>query len=66
MARITIADLKFPHVVSSLPPEIATEIRDLILTPPEQTLMTFCQLSSSSVLHRWKGNDSSRYSQLIN
>ncbi|KAH7958655.1 hypothetical protein HPB49_003834 [Dermacentor silvarum] len=34
-ARITSKTSIFHHVVSALPPEIAAEIRDLILTPPE-------------------------------
>ncbi|KAH7944336.1 hypothetical protein HPB52_018453 [Rhipicephalus sanguineus] len=34
-ARVTAQTSKFHHVVSALSPEIASEIRDLILAPPE-------------------------------
>ena len=34
---ITQQRTKFDHIVASLAPEYATEIRDLILQPPEET-----------------------------
>ncbi|KAH7972389.1 hypothetical protein HPB52_011608 [Rhipicephalus sanguineus] len=34
-ACVTTQTSKFHHVVSALPPEIASDIRDLILAPPE-------------------------------
>lgn len=34
VARITSQSQKFNHLVSALPPEIATELRDLIVSPP--------------------------------
>ncbi|XP_077492083.1 uncharacterized protein LOC144102796 [Amblyomma americanum] len=34
IGRITTQARKFHHVVASLPPEIAAEVRDLLITPP--------------------------------
>jgi len=35
--NITVSRTKFDYVVASLAPEYATEVRDLLLTPPEET-----------------------------
>ncbi|KAK8757099.1 hypothetical protein V5799_000203 [Amblyomma americanum] len=34
IGRITTQAQKFHHVAASLPPEVAAEVRDLIITPP--------------------------------
>ena len=35
--RITAEKTRFDYVIASLSPEVATEIRDLVLKPPETT-----------------------------
>ena len=36
--KITSQSTKFEHVIASLPPQYATEVRDLILKPPATNL----------------------------
>ena len=40
--KITVEKTKFEYVIASLQPEFATEVRDLILDPPEENSSLYC------------------------
>lgn len=61
-ARITSQATKFHHVVASLPPEVAMEIRDLILSPPDD--QPFDKLRSE-LIKRTSASEQRRLQQLI-
>ncbi|KAH7968666.1 hypothetical protein HPB52_010578 [Rhipicephalus sanguineus] len=61
-ARLTAQTSKFHHVVSALPPEIASEIRHLILAPPETNPY---EKLSAELLKRTSSSERQRLQQLI-
>ena len=55
---ITAQKTKFDHIVACLAPEYATEVRDLILTPPADTpydALKLCLLRECFTSHRGIG-----------
>lgn len=54
---------KFDHVVASLSPEFATEVRDLILTPPEENAF---DVLKEQLVRRTVVSDQRRLQQLFN
>ena len=61
--HITQQRTKFDHVVSSLAPEVATEVRDLILSPPAST--PYDQLKQQ-LIKRTAATEQQRLQQLLN
>ncbi|XP_037501443.1 uncharacterized protein LOC119375336 [Rhipicephalus sanguineus] len=61
-ARVTTQTTKFHHVVSALPAEIASEIRDLILAPPETNPY---EKLSGELLKRTSSSERQRLQQLL-
>ena len=61
--NITAHETKFAYVISSLQPEIAQEVRDLLISPPETKSYTNLKTelikrtyfgAASSVAHLWR------------
>ena len=48
--NITLQSTQFAYVIASLPPDIAQEIRDLLISPPTEIPMMFYKLNLSAVL----------------
>lgn len=61
--RITAQKTKFEHVVASLTPEYATEVRDLILTPPDDTPY---DILKAQLIKRTEASEQRRLQQLFN
>ena len=61
--RITSEKTRFDYVIASLSPEVATEIRDLILRPPEATPYTILK---EQLIRRTAASEQRRLQQLFN
>ena len=61
--RITSQKTRFDYVIASLSPEVATEIRDLILKPPEATPYTVLE---EQLIRRTAASEQRRLQQLFN
>ena len=61
--RITPKKTRFDYVISSLSPEVATEIRDLILKPPETTPY---KVLKEQLIRRTAASEQRRFQQLYN
>ena len=61
--RITSEKTRFDYVIASLSPEVATEIRDLILKPPEATPYTVLK---EQLIRRTAASEQRRLQQLFN
>ena len=59
---ISVEKTKFDYLVASLPPEAATEVRDLILTPP--TDEPYTQLKTT-LIRRFDRSDQQKLQQLL-
>ncbi|PIK36447.1 hypothetical protein BSL78_26725 [Apostichopus japonicus] len=60
--RITSQDTKFAFVISSLQPEVAQEIRDILLTPPSKNRYDFLK---SELIKRTSQSEQKRLRQLL-
>lgn len=60
---ITVQQTKFDHVVASLSPEFATEVRDLILAPPAENPF---DVLKEQLVKRTAASDQRRLQQLFN
>ena len=61
--RITSEKTRFDYVIASLSPEVATEIRDLILKPPETTPY---KVLKEQLIRRTAASEQRRLQQLFN
>lgn len=61
--RITTQKTRFEYVIASLSPEVATEVRDLILKPPEGTPYTVLK---EQLIKRTAASEQRRLQQLFN
>ena len=61
--RVTAQRTKFDHVIASLSPEVATEIRDLILKPPEADPYSVLK---EQLIKRTAASEQRRLQQLFN
>ena len=61
--RITSEKTRFDYVIASLSPEVNTEIRDLILKPPETTPY---QVLKEQLIRRTAASEQRRLQQLFN
>ena len=61
--RITAQKTRFDYVIASLSPEVATEVRDLILKPPEGTPYTVLK---EQLIKRTAASEQRRLQQLFN
>lgn len=61
-ARVTSQTQKFHHVIATLPPDIAAEIRDLVLTPPA---VTPYDTLKAELIHRTTSSEQRRLQQLL-
>ena len=61
--RITSEKTRFDYVIASLSPEVATEIRDLILKPPETTPY---KVLKEQLICRTTASEQRRLQQLFN
>ena len=61
--NITVQRTKFDYVVASLAPEFATEVRDLVLQPPEATLYDKLK---EQLIKRTAASEQRRLQQLFN
>ena len=61
--RITAQRTRFDHIIASLSPEVATEVRDLILKPPEDAPYTVLK---EQLIRRTAASEQRRLQQLFN
>ena len=61
--RITTEKTRFDYVIASLSPEVATEIRDLVLKPPETTPY---KILKEQLIRRTAASEQRRLQQLFN
>ena len=61
--RITAEKTRFDYVIASLSPEVATEIRDLVLKPPEATPY---KILKEQLIRRTAASEQRRLQQLFN
>ena len=61
--NITVSKTKFDHVIATLSPEYATEVRDLILSPPEEDPF---KALKDALVQRTAASEQRRLQQLFN
>lgn len=60
--RVTADRLRYYHIISSLPPDVAAEVRDLLLHPPEQDAYATLK---RSLIQRTTASEGARFQQLL-
>ncbi len=61
--RVTSQKTKYDYIIASLSPEVATEVRDLILRPPADNLYTVLR---EQLIKRTAASEQRRLQQLFN